>query len=62
MALAVPKVFGLALTAGGEVLRVCTLVWRRGELVGARFVKAQELRQGVGSTGEADPKLEKTLV
>jgi hypothetical protein len=44
-ALAVPKVFGLAFTAGGEVLRVCTLIWRKGELVGARFVTAKELRQ-----------------
>jgi len=45
-ALAVPKIFGLAFTAGGEVLRVCALIWRQGELVGARFVSANELRQG----------------
>ena len=44
--LVVPKIFGLAFTAGGEVLRICALVWRRGELVGARFVSAKELRQG----------------
>jgi hypothetical protein len=44
--LAVPKVFGLSLTAGGEVRRVCALIWRRGELVGVRFIKAQELRKG----------------
>jgi hypothetical protein len=44
-ALAVPEVFGLAFTAGGEVLRVCSLIWRRGELIGARFVTAKELRQ-----------------
>src|SRR3954452_13371144 len=44
--LAVPKMFGLSLTAGGEVLRVCTLIWRRGEMIGARFVSARELRQG----------------
>ncbi len=43
-ALAVPELFGLAFTAGGEVLRVCSLVWRRGELIGVRFVTAQELR------------------
>jgi hypothetical protein len=36
----VPKLFGLAFTAGGEVLRVCMLVWRRGELIGARYVTA----------------------
>ena len=29
--LAVPKMFGLSLTAGGEVRRVCALIWRRGE-------------------------------
>jgi hypothetical protein len=28
------------------VLRVCSLVWRRGEMIGARFVTAKELRQG----------------
>jgi hypothetical protein len=36
----------LAFTANGEVLRVCWLTWRNGERVGARFVSAQELRQG----------------
>jgi hypothetical protein len=45
-ALAVPKIFGLVFTAGGEVLRVCALIWRQGERVGARFVSAKELRQG----------------
>jgi hypothetical protein len=47
-ALAVPDLFGLAFTAGGEVLRICALVWRRGEFIGARFVTAKELRQGLG--------------
>ena len=56
--LAVPELFGLAFTAGGEVLRVCSLVWRRGELVGARFVTAKELRQGL-ELSEADPALAK---
>jgi hypothetical protein len=45
--LAVPKLFGLAFTAGGEVLRVCLLVWRRGELIGARYVTAKDLRRGL---------------
>jgi len=45
----VPDLFGLAFTAGGEVLRICSLVWRRGELIGARFVSTKELRQGVVS-------------
>jgi hypothetical protein len=44
--LAVPKLFGLAFTSSGEVLRVCALIWRRGERIGARFVSANELRQG----------------
>jgi hypothetical protein len=54
-ALAVPELFGLAFTAGGEVLRVCSLVWRRGELIGARFVSVKELRQGLVPV-DADPK------
>jgi hypothetical protein len=53
-ALAVPKIFGLAFTSGGEVLRVCSLVWRRGEQVGARFVTVKELRQGLVPAAEAD--------
>jgi hypothetical protein len=52
-ALSVPKIFGLAFTAGGEVLRVCWLVWRQGEFVGARFVTAKELRQGFMSSEDA---------
>jgi hypothetical protein len=55
-ALAVPDLFGLAFTAGGEVLRICSLVWRRGELIGARFVSAKELRQGLVPDG-ADSKV-----
>jgi hypothetical protein len=55
-ALPVPKLFGLAFTAGGEVLRVCSLAWRRGELVGGRFVTAKELRQGLVPI-DADPQL-----
>jgi hypothetical protein len=45
-AMSVPKIFGLAFTGGGEVLRVCMLIWRQGERLGARFVTAKELRQG----------------
>jgi hypothetical protein len=52
--LAVPKMFGLSLTAGGEVRRVCSLIWRRGELVGVRFISARELRKGGAPAGEAD--------
>jgi hypothetical protein len=55
-ALAVPKIFGLAFTAGGEVLRVCALAWRRGELIGARYVTAKELRQRFVPTEAAERK------
>jgi hypothetical protein len=57
-ALAVPELFGIAFTAGGEVLRVCALVWRRGQFVGARFVSAKELRNGFVPTSAVAPKLE----
>ncbi len=57
-ALAVPDLFGLAFTAGGEVLRICSLVWRRGELIGARFVTAKELREGL-APDDAASKLQK---
>ena len=50
--LAVPDVFGLAFTARGEVFRVCSLIWRQGELVGARFVSARELREGLAPNEE----------
>jgi hypothetical protein len=60
-ALAVPKIFGLAFTAGGEVLRVCLLIWRQGEMIGARFVTAKELRQGLEQPDEADPELHQAL-
>jgi len=53
-ALAVPELFGLAFTSSGEVLRVCALVWRQGEELGARFVSAKELRQGLVPTAEAN--------
>jgi hypothetical protein len=51
--LAVPKLFGLAFTATGEVLRVCSLVWRNGEIVGAEFLSASELRAGAASPADA---------
>src|SRR5258708_33595728 len=55
-ALAVPDLFGLSFTPGGEGLRGCSLAWRKGELIGAEVVTAQELRQGF-ETAEADSKL-----
>lgn len=44
-ALAIPPLFGVSFTSCGTVIRVCRLAWRRGELVGARYVTAKELRQ-----------------
>lgn len=43
-ALAVPELFGVSFTPCGSIMRVCRRVWRRGELLGARFVTARELR------------------
>jgi hypothetical protein len=59
-ALAVPELFGLSFTAGGEVLRVCSLVWRQGERLGARFVTAKQLRDGLAGIGDADPGLRRS--
>jgi hypothetical protein len=56
-ALSVPKIFGLAFTAGGEVLRVCSLIWRRGVLIGARFVTAKELREGFVPSEDTHPSV-----
>ena len=55
-----PKMFGLSLTAGGEVRRVCALIWRRGELVGVRFISSRELRKGVAPAGEPEITSKKT--
>lgn len=52
--IAVPEIFGLGLTADGTVVRLCKRVWRRGEMVGARFIKPDELRRGVGADGAVD--------
>jgi hypothetical protein len=58
-ALAVPKIFGLSFTSGGEVRRVCSLIWRRGERVGARFMTAKQLRQASLPKEQRDPKRQK---
>jgi hypothetical protein len=55
-ALPVPELFGLAFTATGEVLRVCSLVWRRGELIGAEFLSASELRSAAASPDNEKPR------
>jgi hypothetical protein len=51
--------FGLAFTAGGQVIRVCSLVWRKGEMVGARFLSANELRGGQRPDAGQSERLEK---
>jgi len=51
----VPGIFGLAITAGGEVFGACSLVWRNGERVGARFPSANELRERF-EPAVSDPK------
>lgn len=42
--LAVPDIFAVSFTSGGEVVRLCRRVWRRGGLIGARFVSTDQLR------------------
>jgi hypothetical protein len=46
-ALVIPKVFVLVLNHSGSVRRACWRIWRRGELVGAQFVTAKQLRDSV---------------
>jgi hypothetical protein len=41
---AVPEVFAVSFTSGGEVVRLCRRVWRRGRQIGARFITTQQLR------------------
>ena len=43
-ALVVGRRFALAFNTSGSVIRVCSTVWRRGELVGASFLSAEQLR------------------
>ncbi len=41
--LAVPEVFAVSFTSGGEVVRLCQRVWRRGSLIGARFITTKQV-------------------
>ncbi len=43
-ALEVPEIFGVSFTSNGSIRRICERAWRRGELIGARFLTAKELR------------------
>jgi hypothetical protein len=45
-ALVVPEVFGVSFNSTGTVVRVCKIAWRRGELIGAKFLSARQLREG----------------
>jgi len=56
--LAVPELFGISFTSGGEVLRVCLLIWRQGGRIGARYVSAKELREGFVAPSLADSRIE----
>jgi hypothetical protein len=49
-ALSIPEIFVLVLNPSGSVRRACRRMWHRGELVGAEFVTAEELRKGHAST------------
>jgi PilZ domain len=57
--LPVPRIFVLVMTPEGRVRRACVTVWRRGEVLGARFVTAEQLRKGAADPGYVDPKLQK---
>jgi hypothetical protein len=57
--LPVPKIFVLVMTADGKVRRACMTAWRRGELLGARFVTAEQLRRGIGDPSYIEPRLPK---
>jgi hypothetical protein len=50
--LTIPEVFVLVLTTSGSVRRICQRMWRRGELVGARFVTTKKLRDGLPQFAE----------
>jgi PilZ domain len=43
-ALVVPAIFAISFTSSGTVRRVCARVWRRGGLIGARFLTVKQLR------------------
>ena len=55
-ALSIPEIFVLVLNASGSVRRACRRMWRRGELVGAEFVTAEQLRKDFQSKKQAGRK------
>jgi hypothetical protein len=58
-ALAIPKVFGVAFNNHGTVIRVCDVAWRRGELIGASYLSAKQLRECQQRKAYIDPRLHK---
>ena len=60
--LPVSKIFILSLTPNGEVRRTCMTTWRRGPLLGARFVGLKEIRRGFKPQEYVDPRLKKIPV
>lgn len=54
--LELPDIFGVYLTPGGQVGRVCELVWREGSVLGARFLTAKELRERSAALGKPNAK------
>jgi hypothetical protein len=46
-ALVIPEIFVLVLNPSGSIRRACHRMWRRGKLVGARFVTAKQIRDGL---------------
>src|SRR2546425_4076921 len=51
--LAVPKMFGLSLTAGGEVRRGCLFFWRRGGIGRRRVLSSPGAPEGRAPAGAA---------
>jgi hypothetical protein len=61
-ALPVSKLFVLILTPNGEVRRASLTTWRRGSLLGARFVSLKDIRRGLTPPEYVDPRLQKMPV
>jgi hypothetical protein len=55
-AIALPKVFGIAFNSDGTVIRVCCTAWRRGDLIGASYLSANQLRSKNVPAKDHSPK------
>jgi hypothetical protein len=56
-ALVVAAFFAISFTSSEAVRRVCARVWRRGGLIGARFVMPKQLREGGAKKGQVRSEL-----